>query len=135
MVLNKEQWQNEIRGIKVEGSSMKPLFNAGDMVLVKKVADEKIRKGDCVVYNFDGANLLHRIIKIAPNGVWICDDGEVMSLHFAKWDDIRGRVESKNPLKNGFTGFIYFNLKKICRNTLRLMRQQWTSLLENPEKP
>ncbi len=124
-----------IRGIKVEGSSMKPFFNAGDMVLVKKVADNKIRKGDCVVYNFDGVKLLHRVIKIAPNGVWICDDGQVMSPHFVKWDYIRGRVESKNPLKNGFTGFMYFNLKKIYRNILRIARHQLSVILEKPAKP
>lgn len=135
MVLNKTEWQNSIRGIKVEGSSMKPLFNAGDTVLVKNVAEKEVRKGDCVVYNFDGLRLLHRVIKIAPNGVWICDDGCAMALHFVKWQDIRGRVISKNILKNGFYGFIYFVLRKIYRNTLRSTRHQLTELFKRPVKP
>jgi signal peptidase I len=135
MVLNKTEWQNNIRGIKVEGSSMKPLFYAGDTVLVKAVAEKEIRKGDCVVYNFEGRNLLHRVIKIDVNGVWICDDGQVMALHFVKWIDIRGRVQSSNLLKNGFPGFIYFNLKRIYRNTLCGARHQIKLIFEKPVKP
>lgn len=155
---------------------MKPLFNAGGIVLVQGIGFRgqgtgfspegweqfgyggnlrgKTRKsylykfltfslwpsafglspGDCVVYNFGGRNLLHRIIKIDSNGVWIQDDGEVISAHFVKWQDIRGRVISKNPLKNGFPGSIYFNLKSFYRNTRRSAVYHWKALLENPEK-
>ena len=142
MVLNKVGWQNKIRGVKVEGSSMKPLFNDGDIVLIKKRPEvrsqksdfKEFRKGDCLVYNFDGRNLLHRVIKIAENGIWIQDDGQVMTLHFVKWRDIRGRVQSSNPFKNGFPGFMYFNLKKIYRNILRITRHQLRVLFEKPAK-
>ncbi|MCG2725755.1 MAG: S24/S26 family peptidase [Elusimicrobia bacterium] len=117
-----------IKAIKVEGSSMSPVFKNGDIVLIKKRPEarsqksdfKEFRKGDCAVYNFEGQNLLHRVIKITANGLWFQDDGQSIPSHFIKWENILGKVVSKNPLKNGCSGFMYFKLKKVCRNVLRV---------------
>lgn len=112
---------------------MKPIFKEGDIAFISPLSFHpficnlqsvacNLSLGDCAVYNFEGQNLLHRVIKIVSNGIWVQDDGQVMPLHFIKWSNVLGRVASRNPLKNGFSGLIYFNLRKIYRNILRVER-------------
>lgn len=49
----------------VEGKSMEPTLQTGDLVLVVKVSPENIRVGDVIVYKKpDGTFIIHRVIKI-----------------------------------------------------------------------
>ncbi len=70
----------------VEGKSMEPLLQTGDLVLVVKVSPSDIHVGDVVVYKRPGGELvIHRVLKIDKVG------NEYM--YFIKGDN--------NPLPDG----------------------------------
>ncbi len=70
----------------VEGKSMEPLLQTGDLVLVVKVPPNDIHVGDIVVYKRPGGELvIHRVLKIEKVG------NEYM--YFIKGDN--------NPLPDG----------------------------------
>lgn len=119
---------------------MKPLFNEGDIVLVASLRFQTsslsphsssfsfkfltfslwpsafgLNLGDCVVYNFNGQNLLHRIVGFDDNGVWGQDDAGVTEKHFVKFENISGKVITKNPFKKGLLGYFYFKMKKFIK--------------------
>ena len=56
------------RLFRYRGNSMWPLFQDGDLLVVKKVSVEELRPGDCVVYKKSGGNafIAHRIITVRP---------------------------------------------------------------------
>lgn len=56
----------------VSSDSMKPLYEVGDVILVKETPQEEINVGDVVTYNatrydLKGLTITHRIIKIMPD--------------------------------------------------------------------
>ena len=100
---------------------MKPLFNDGDIVLITKgigfrgEGRETIKKGDCVAYDFNGQNLLHRVVGFTGNGIWVQDDAGITEKHFIRFENIIGKVITKNPFKKGFIGYLYFKMKKFIK--------------------
>ena len=51
--------------VTVEGRSMHPLFESGDIVLVEKVKPSDIHVGDIIVYRGCGGHLIiHRVFKV-----------------------------------------------------------------------
>lgn len=70
----------------VEGKSMEPLLQTGDLVLVVKTSPNDIHVGDIVVYKRPGGELvIHRVLKI--------DKAGNEYLYFIKGDN--------NPLPDG----------------------------------
>ncbi len=55
--------------VVVEGHSMEPLFQSGDLVLVQKVPPDQIHIGDIIVYRGCGGHLIiHRVVDICKGG-------------------------------------------------------------------
>ncbi|MBI4656802.1 MAG: S24/S26 family peptidase [Elusimicrobia bacterium] len=117
-----------IKAIKLEGASMFPLFKDKDVVFVSEVrsqmSDIRYKKGDCVVYNFEGKKLLHRVTGIENDGAWISDDAGIIEPHFVKWEDIEGKVLSKNPFVSGIPGMLYSKIRKIYAQFRSFLKTQ-----------
>lgn len=88
---------------------MLPVFKPGEVVLLSAVS---LKRGDCAVYEFNGATLLHRVIRTGREGVWFSDDAGRLEPHFVPLRSIKGKAVSSNPLTSGFCGFIYSALRR-----------------------
>ena len=101
---------------RLEGSSMRPVFKPGQVVLVDalspKLSAAVLKKGDCAVYSYKGRTLLHRVVKAGPGGVWFADDAGRISPHLVGWELVRGRVVGGNFLSRGFCGLVYSRLRR-----------------------
>jgi len=103
-----------VKAVKLEGSSMLPLFRPGRTALVETASvtgNIKLAAGDCAVYSFEGRTLLHRVVAVRRDGVVLSDDAGRLTPHFVLWENISGRVLSRNPLKNGMAGLFYSRVK------------------------
>ena len=98
-----------VSAFRLEGSSMLPVFRAGDLVLVSAAAP---KRGDCAVYSYAGRTLLHRLLRSTPEGAWLADDAGRLEPHLVPWADIKGRVLSRNLFAGGFTGLIYSGFRR-----------------------
>ena len=113
-----------LKAIRLEGSSMLPLFRAGEIVLVEPllfpdpqalIPQPFPAAGDCVVYNYEGRSLLHRIISANASGALVADDAGRLAPHRVPWSEVSGRVISGNPLKKGLAGLAYNSVRKLFR--------------------
>lgn len=91
---------------------MSPLFNAGEIALLETSA-AGCRPGDCLMYNYEGRRLLHRVIAVYEAGPLLSDDSGHIAPHRIAWRDVEGRVVTRNPLKKGFSGLVYSAARKI----------------------
>jgi len=103
-----------IQAIKLEGTSMYPLFKAGEIALVETPA-AGCRAGDCVVYDLEGRRLLHRVVAADAAGALVRDDAGRLAPHRVPWAAVSGRVVSRNPLKKGLAGLVYSAARKFIR--------------------
>lgn len=92
----------------LEGTSMLPVFRPGDTAFV---TGERPRAGDCAVYGLAGRILLHRVLRISPEGAWLGDDAGRLPLHFVPWADIKGRALG-GRLSSGLPGLIYSRCRR-----------------------
>ena len=54
----------------VEGTSMEPTLQTGDVVVViRRVGPEELSVGDIVVYRRGGSLVIHRVVSIGPSGL------------------------------------------------------------------
>ena len=88
----------------LEGSSMLPVFRPGELVLL---SDDRPRPGDCAVYLFEGARLLHRVLAVTEKGAWLADDAGRLEKHFVPYKDISGTAVSGGLLSRGRPGLAY----------------------------
>ncbi|HBA59750.1 MAG TPA: hypothetical protein DCZ92_02785 [Elusimicrobia bacterium] len=102
-----------IQAVKLEGSSMLPLFRAGEIVLIQSGA--AVRPGDCVVYSHGDGLLLHRVVAADSAGPLIGDDAGLLEPHRVPWAGVKGRVLSRNPLKKWPVGLAYNILGRLLR--------------------
>ncbi|OGS50716.1 MAG: hypothetical protein A3J79_12505 [Elusimicrobia bacterium RIFOXYB2_FULL_62_6] len=110
-----------MKAFRLEGSSMKPLFKAGDIALVRPfrpgASSALLSPGDCAVYKYEGRTLLHRVIGTEEKGAWLSDDAGRLKPHLVPWERIEGGVVSRNPLKKGRIGLGYAKLRRfLSRN-------------------
>lgn len=108
-----------IKAVKLEGSSMLPLFKPGQTALVETAPFPRtitLSPGDCAVYSYEGRTLLHRVVSARRDGVVMSDDAGRLAPHFVPWENISGRVISRNPLKKGMAGLCYSLLRTILSN-------------------
>jgi len=68
-------YKYEIRIYQIDGTSMYPTFNAGELVISMK--EDNYVRGDIVVYNLDNANIIKRIIALPSEKIAIKADGKV----------------------------------------------------------
>ncbi|MFN4133380.1 MAG: signal peptidase I [Candidatus Hadarchaeales archaeon] len=84
---------NRIWPIAIQGNSMKPTFEDGDVVLAIQCPVENLRVGDIAAFYLPkaGGRVVHRVVSVLPTGVLTkgdansSDDGEIIS-------EIEGRV-------------------------------------------
>ncbi len=106
----------------LEGTSMRPLFKAGETVLVAPLLlyPLSFHRGDCAVYEYEGRKLLHRAVRLDAAGVWFADDAGRISPHHVTWSAVRGKVISGNLFAAGLPGFLYSRARALaggfCRN-------------------
>jgi len=98
-----------VSAFRLEGSSMLPVFKPGEVALVRPLG---LSAGDCAVYTYKGGTLLHRVMKVAGNGAWFCDDAGRLEPHFVPLEHIRGKALSRHPLAGGLRGRIYSGLRR-----------------------
>lgn len=106
---------------KLEGTSMAPLFTAGQVVLAVPPAGRVpfLAPGDCAVYEYEGRLLLHRVVRTGPGGVWFSDDAARIEPHFVPWPAIRGQALSRNPFSGGLPGRIYSGIRRVLSPLFR----------------
>ena len=65
--------------LNISGSSMTPfLVHSRDTVYLSKVT-RPLKKGDMILYRRDnGAYILHRIYRVAPDGYWLVGDAQIL---------------------------------------------------------
>jgi hypothetical protein len=88
---------------------MLPVFKPGEFALVRSAG---LVAGDCAVYEYEGRNLLHRVLKAGPEGVWFADDAGRLEPHLVAWKKVRGKVLSAHPLAGGLCGRLYSGLRR-----------------------
>lgn len=89
---------NGIFGYKayvIISDSMKPYINSGDIVIVKKYEEEKIKKGDVITFEKNQETITHRIIEINENeGIKEYstkgDNNRLEDLETVKYEEIKG---------------------------------------------
>ena len=98
----------------VEGRSMEPTLQTGDLVLVVKVPPEDIHVGDIIVYKKpNGTFIIHRVIKIKhvdnqPYYVTQGDNNPIPDGPGVPYKDVIGRVVSVDnaPIKIPVIGYL-----------------------------
>ncbi len=82
--------------IPVTGSSMFPLFCENrDSVVLEKV--HKLKAGDIILYQRDdGTYVLHRIVKIKNNELYLCGDAQFVIEYPIRYDQVIAVVSSFN---------------------------------------
>ncbi len=108
---------------RLEGSSMLPVFKPGDIVLVQpfslKPLALSLSPGDCAVYSHKGRELLHRVVRTGPDGAWFADDAGRLEPHLTPWENVRGKVLSRNLLADGLCGRFYSKIRRIVNAAFR----------------
>ncbi len=51
----------------VEGGSMQPALYPGDLIVYRRIGHEPVR-GDLVVFRYDGTLVVHRVMRVRPDG-------------------------------------------------------------------
>ena len=55
----------------VDTNSMEPTINVGDIVIVKKVKEDKLKQGDVITFTEEGEVITHRITKVETEEIGI----------------------------------------------------------------
>ena len=78
--------------LRVSGSSMVPLIEPGDMVLVRHVNFEDLRRGDMILVEQGGTFLVHRLVAVHDHGVRTKGDNASHADVLVAPEDVLGRV-------------------------------------------
>lgn len=73
--------------INISGSSMKPFLYNGDSILLKKVAKQNIYLGDIVLGKYHNNYVLHRVVRIENDCVFLAGDNNLSQIE---------RIEEEN---------------------------------------
>lgn len=98
--------------LKPQGYSMYPLFIPGrDEALIQQAALESLRKNDVVLYRRDHSILvLHRICRIAPEGIYMVGDNQSEVEGPLRPDQIRGKLVGFIRNGKNFSSKIHFTV-------------------------
>ncbi|HJX34806.1 MAG TPA: signal peptidase I, partial [Desulfatiglandales bacterium] len=79
---------------RVQGNSMYPLLRDNDLVVVKKISPEILRKGNIIVYRGkNGQHTVHRLVKKEKGGIfYLKGDGYNLSPESINRDSIIGKA-------------------------------------------
>lgn len=87
-------WLTSSQWLAIEGGSMRPAVDYGDLVMVR--ATDSVEVGDIVtVGRDDGSLVTHRVVDVGPDELVLHGDAnEVRDPHPVPADDLHGRVEA-----------------------------------------
>ena len=82
----------------VEGGSMQPALYPGDLIVYRRIGHEPVR-GDLVVFRHDGSLVVHRVVRVAPDGALTMrgDANRTSDPSSVSADDVRGTVLAVLP--------------------------------------
>ncbi|MBO5851273.1 MAG: S24/S26 family peptidase [Clostridia bacterium] len=94
----------------IKGASMHPFLNEGrDNVVIKKV-ENKISKGDVILYvRPNGTYVLHRVYNVTPKFLETCGDNQTIVERGVKYSAVLGVLDGV------YRNNKYINLKKSLR--------------------
>lgn len=99
----------------ITSSSMWPILKRGDLVIIKHIAPEKLKKGMIVVYRDTGGRgfVIHRIIKIVEDKIITKGDANEIQDDPVEASEIIGVVPSikRELVKIPYMGYITFLVK------------------------
>lgn len=79
---------------RLKGGSMYPLLRDGlDDVILYPCKSEELRPMDVVLFRYKGKHLLHRIIRIDGNRLYLQGDGSIAAKEECLDSDVVGKVE------------------------------------------
>lgn len=76
----------------VSGKSMVPFLNHGDQVVVKQPSDLDVKKGDILLFKYQGKFILHRLVKIKGPKYYLAGDGNLDQIEIIEKEDVIGMV-------------------------------------------
>lgn len=83
----------EVR-LRVQGQSMLPFFRSGQKVLLRPLREGDIARGHVVLGETDhGHYVIHRIIRVDPDGVTLFGDGNIRGTERIARDRIYGTID------------------------------------------
>lgn len=84
---------NSVR-LRLKGNSMLPFLRNGvDEVVLYPCKKEDLHPMDIVLFRFKGRHLLHRIIKMDNNHLYIRGDGSIKAKEVCLYSDVVGKVQ------------------------------------------
>lgn len=101
-----------IQPLVIGSNSMAPKIHKGDIVFVKDVDVNKVKKGDIIRYVLDGSYIVHRVVKINLDG-----DGNRV---FITKGDNNNSIDLYPVKSSQYTGVIKFNVPYIGYPTILL---------------
>ena len=97
---------------RVDGTSMLPTLEEGDLVVIQNVPFSGLHVGDIIVYNppcsATGESVIHRIVEVTPDGVITQGDNN-------NYTDIQGGIATGPITANCFVGKVVFVVPYIER--------------------
>lgn len=106
--------KGDLKFIRYSGRSMWPCFQEGDLLMVRTVPLQQLRRGDCIVYQADDARdfTVHRVVAVDPeiwtkgdaHGVW--DDSPVVPEWFLGKVEKRIRYGQTASVVGGVAGVV-----------------------------
>lgn len=97
---------------RVDGTSMLPTLEAGDLVVIQGVSFTDLHVGDVIVYNppcsATGSSVIHRIVSISGNGVVTRGDNNPST-------DIAGHIAVGPITSNCYVGKVVFVIPYVER--------------------
>lgn len=79
--------------IPVKGGSMRPFLHNGDRVRLIPVVHRKLSKGDIVLAHTSFGILLHRIVRMRDEEIWLAGDANSKQLESITREEIIGLVD------------------------------------------
>lgn len=74
--------------INISGSSMQPFLSDGDVILLDNIKLEHIKIGTVILGKYNGAYVLHRVIKKSENFVFIAGDNNLSQIEKIEANDV-----------------------------------------------
>lgn len=115
----------------VNGRSMLPFIVGGEeSVVLEKVGGLQV--GDVVLADVQGRYVVHRIVKLQGDDVWLMGDGNLQQQEFCKFEDVKavathvvnakGQRRSLNAKSQKIAVWLWTRLKPLRRWLLLLYR-------------
>lgn len=74
--------------IRVAGSSMSPFLQHGDRVVLKPIGNNDFKLGRIVLADTEKGYILHRIVKMTNNEIWLAGDANLQQIEKVKRDEV-----------------------------------------------